>query len=536
MAPDTPTEKPGHGDVQFIGPVDLTPSGASRPPGKRGRKTVVLAAVAVLLVLAVAGGALLVRHFTGVPTPPAPSPVPAAAPEPPPKSAAPIAGPPPAPAEATGSPPEAVSPPDGGTPENRPATVDPQQRRQSKAAAEEQLARYLKARQRLDRIGADLWGAEDYRQITQLGDDGDARYRAEDYPAAAERYRRATEKSGRLADRAPAVLETLLVQAAADIAAGDGSNAGRKLRAAQKIAPSDRRIPRLLKRAATAAEVHRLVEEGRALAEKGAAEKALAAYRRALKLDPESPGTRRAAGRLERQVARQRYRHFMSLGLAALERGQYRRAIDLLHRARAAEPDRPEVRDALNQAEDGLRRQRIETLRRKAEAAEKAEDWPQALQAYEAILKIDGRVGFAVDGRRRAATQIGRLQRIDFYLKNPQALQNDRRLDNARRLIAELETAAPRGPRVSARTAELKRLVRAWETPVTVTIHSDGATRVAVYRVGRLGRFTHRRLQLRPGTYTVVGSRNGYQDVRRVVTVKPGQKSLEITVICKNKV
>jgi hypothetical protein len=87
-----------------------------------------------------------------------------------------------------------------------------------------------------------------------------------------------------------------------------------------------------------------------------------------------------------------------------------------------------------------------------------------------------------------------------------------------------------------ARTGRLSELIKVWETPVAVTIRSDGTTHVAVYRVGRLGSFTKKRIALRPGTYTVVGSRDGYQDVRQVVTVKPGQQSLRITITCKTKI
>jgi len=46
---------------------------------------------------------------------------------------------------------------------------------------------------------------------------------------------------------------------------------------------------------------------------------------------------------------------------------------------------------------------------------------------------------------------------------------------------------------------------------------SDNLTEVSVYRVGRLGRFTAQELLLRPGRYTVVGTREGYKDVRQEV-------------------
>ena len=35
-----------------------------------------------------------------------------------------------------------------------------------------------------------------------------------------------------------------------------------------------------------------------------------------------------------------------------------------------------------------------------------------------------------------------------------------------------------------------------------------------VYKVARLGRFDQRELTLRPGTYTAVGTRRGFRDVR----------------------
>jgi hypothetical protein len=69
-----------------------------------------------------------------------------------------------------------------------------------------------------------------------------------------------------------------------------------------------------------------------------------------------------------------------------------------------------------------------------------------------------------------------------------------------------------------------------------LTIESDNYTEVAVYKVGKFGRFTVHELFLRPGTYTVVGSRKGYQDVRKTLRVESGQKPQRISVICKVKV
>jgi hypothetical protein len=71
---------------------------------------------------------------------------------------------------------------------------------------------------------------------------------------------------------------------------------------------------------------------------------------------------------------------------------------------------------------------------------------------------------------------------------------------------------------------------------VAVQLESDGETEVTVYRVGRLGRFQTRQLELRPGSYTVVGSRRGYRDVRRELEVAPGQSPPPLRIVCQEAI
>ncbi len=100
----------------------------------------------------------------------------------------------------------------------------------------------------------------------------------------------------------------------------------------------------------------------------------------------------------------------------------------------------------------------------------------------------------------------------------------------------EAKEINPRGPMLTADIKKLEQLVEVAQTPVKIAIESDNLTRVAVYRVGKLGRFSVHELELRPGTYTVVGTRDGYQDVRQKIVVKPGLQSLRITVKCRVKI
>ena len=65
-----------------------------------------------------------------------------------------------------------------------------------------------------------------------------------------------------------------------------------------------------------------------------------------------------------------------------------------------------------------------------------------------------------------------------------------------------------------------------------MVLESDATTDVVVYRVGLLGAFTRRELNLKPGAYTVIGTRNGYRDVRLRLFVIPGTPPDPLVVRC----
>ena len=226
----------------------------------------------------------------------------------------------------------------------------------------------------------------------------------------------------------------------------------------------------------------------------------------------------------------------MSQGLTALHKKDYELADAALLKARALKPDSPEVSDALLQVDQAQRLARIDRLREKARIADQSEQWQQALEAYLAVLEIDKNLQFAVRGRDRAQEQIRLAKRLSYFIAQPRTLESDQQLDNAALLLNEAKTVEPQGPKLAAQIKKLEELVAVFRMPVNVLIESDNLTQVAVYKVGRLGRFEQQELKLRPGTYTVVGARDGYKDVRREIVVTPGQTSLRLTIKCKDKI
>ena len=415
-------------------------------------------------------------------------------------------------------------------------TKDPEKSASEKEAADKALAAFLKLKKALEEKGVAEWGGEEYEEMATLSREADGLLMDNVFLAAAAKYAQAERKAAVLADKAESVFQSLLEEGGKALEAGDSSTARQKLRAALMIVPSNGPARENLERAEKLDAVGRLIESGKNHEKNNRFAFAHADFQEALKLDPESEDALKGLNRVNEWIVGEQFQRLMSEGLAAYHDGDYRSARTRLLKAKAFRPDSPEVQNALVQVDAATRLDKIEKLQRNAKTAEKTEDWEQALKSYLAVLKIDPKIGFAVKGKDRALEHIRVAKRLGFFLQNSDAVESSQQLQNAMQVIAAAETLQPKGPRFRAQLDELKMIVDAARTPVKVMIESDDLTEVAVYKVGKLGRFSFRELSLRPGPYTVVGSRNGYKDVRQKIIVKPGQKTLRVTVICRNKV
>jgi lipoprotein NlpI len=496
---------------EIITPLSVTPraSGKGLPLAERNNRN--KAALLVLaLVLLVGGGLWLLDYLADRPAEKAPAQMPADKPDQP------------LPNHTARQPLESAQ-----------SVADPATVAAEKEQAEKSLAEFMTLKQELEAKGVSQWGDETYRQMTRLADEADRFLLENDYAAAAAGYFAAVAKARILIGQIGSVLERLLAEGQAAMDQGSAELAQQKFSIALMIDPDNRIAGHSLKRAQKIDTVRQLLESGIRHENAGKIAFAHADYQEALRLDPESKEARQALGRIKGQIRQEEFQQLMSEGLTALHRNDYQLAREKLLKAKSFRPQSQEVQDALAQVDQSIRLARIETYRQQAAAAEKAENWTQALDAYGQVLEIDANIQFAARGKNRALDRIRIDRRIDFFLQQPSALESDRQLDNALALIAEIEEINPKGAQLKDRFEKLARIVEAAQTPVKLVIESDTFTDVVVYKIGKLGRFASRELSLRPGTYTVVGTRDGYQDVRQNIIIKPGQDLVRIAIRCE---
>ena len=412
----------------------------------------------------------------------------------------------------------------------------PEKMAAQKEAAEQKLAGYLAVKKKLDDLDAADWGEAAYAEMLQFGETADAAFMKKEYETAAEQYDRATAKADDLVSRSAEVLARLLDEGQAVLDAGNGNLAQQKFATAIAIDPNSQTARRGLARAKTIDAVNALIAAGQKHEADGKLDIAANDYRKALELDGYSQEARRALESVNGRIREAQFKRLVSEGLAAFHRHEYQLARRQLVQAKQLKPNAREVDDALAQVDHAAHLARIAALQKQALTAEQKEDWQTAFKSYQTVLEVDSNVEFARSGRNRAAEQIRIAKRLDFFLNKPETLESDSQLKNASLLIAEAEEIEPQGPQLKVRIKKLEQLVAIAQTPVKITLESDNLTQVAVYRVGKLGRFEVHELELRPGTYTVIGSRDGYQDVRYKIVVKPGPQPIRVTIKCRVKI
>jgi tetratricopeptide (TPR) repeat protein len=316
----------------------------------------------------------------------------------------------------------------------------------------------------------------------------------------------------------------------------DFATARNRFETALAIDPANGAARQKLQKTATQETVQALIASGERHEKNRRWGFALADFQQALKIDPGAEQAQKNLLRVKKLLRDEAFQNLMSDGMTAFYSKDYPLARQKLKEAQSIKPDSSEAREALLQVDEAIQLQHITRLLQDARSAEETENWREALISYAAVLNIDPAIQAAMVGKQRATQKIRTTERINFFLDHPEELHSDEQLARAATLLETVRQSNSTGPRLELKLQQLERLVTAARTPVRLIIASDNQTEVAVYRVGKLGRFGMRELNLRPGTYTIVGSRQGYKDVRREITLSADKKVQRITIECEETI
>ncbi|MEX2489109.1 MAG: protein kinase [Pseudomonadales bacterium] len=389
---------------------------------------------------------------------------------------------------------------------------------------------------RLEDRGVRIWAPEEYRQISAQASQGDDLYREGEYRKAIEAYESATTAYQELLDKADTVKNDNIEAGEEALANGDVQTALEAYSILTALEPDNETFQKGLERAENLDQVLSHMQAGRQLENQGHLTDALERFRKARELDPQWKPAPQAINRTRDKIAQQEFTDAMSQGFMALAEDEYERAQEAFSQARKIFPDSREPDDGLNQVALAKKLDTIEAHKEAAEEYELSEQWPKAIEEYEAALSMDDTLTFARDGIERATHRLEINRELDKYLDRPTLMQADEELSAARSAIAKASRLENPGPKLKRKVDKLSRYVSVAREPVSLQVTSDNKTDVTVYKVGHLGKIETRELELHPGEYTIVGKREGYRDVRKTVTLLADQETRSVHISCTEKI
>ena len=427
--------------------------------------------------------------------------------------------------------------PPAPAPAPAPPPEDAQRLAREKRDAENKLGIVLRVQTELEAEGVAVWGGEDYEAALDTLAAGDVELQAGRFAAAAGHYVAAAARLDALRASMPARLAAALEDAQAALAGNDGPRARDGFAVALAIEPHNAEAQQGMLRARVLEDVIALIGAGAELEARDELDAARDKFASALGLDPRSGQARAAHEAIGEKIRDRDFAAAMSVALTALEANDFGAAQAALGRADAIRPGMPEVADTRMRLQLAVQRARIDSHRRAARALERDERWQQASERYAAVLAIDSSAAFARVGRERSLARARIHDELDAFIGAPGRLHAPGPRDKARRLLAAAGGSdAKVEPKLAAKVARLGKAIEVAETPMSIRLVSDNLTDVAVYKVGRFGRFSSRQLRLLPGNYVAVGTRAGYRDVRVEFSLAPGQEPADVTVLCQEKI
>jgi len=403
----------------------------------------------------------------------------------------------------------------------------------------------------LETRGAGVWGGPEFGLAKSRAAESVGARDAGNTQMAQQRLTDASRLLDAVESKAPQALAAQLAAGQKALAAGQEELANQAFDLAKRIDPNDKRIAEGQRHTHNLNGVLPLLADGQNAENARNYSRAAQDYNQALSIDPGNDKARAGLARANAAFGDDNYAKAVGSGFAALGAGRLDDAHDAFEKARALRPNGSEAAEGLRRVGAAQSTKGFTSLRQRAAGLEAQERWDEAIQAYDSALQADPSLAFAQEGKDRAAARAELGASMQALIDRPERLSSPSLRNQAKALLDTANQQSPSGPVLRSQIARLGILlvpdydgtvrtssVRTdlLDKPVRLSLVSDNATAVAIPSIGQFGTFAKRDIQLKPGRYTVIGTRDGFREVHRDITIAPGQESQTISVSCSDPI
>ncbi len=260
------------------------------------------------------------------------------------------------------------------------------------------------------------------------------------------------------------------------------------------------------------------------------------AYSEIVALDPFREDAKQALDAIERQIRENRFNTLLASANKAIEARDFTTATQRINEAKSLKSSSSEldiISKKLASLIAGSEQQKIES---QVTLFADADEW-KTVQ----MLASKGLTSFSASPTLLQAKQdadgiLNASKRLEAYQQRPERLSDNNVRNLAQQDIEQARDYANKSAKLLTQITALEGIVDKINQPRPVTITSDNDTYIKVLGVGVVGEIKRKTIQLKPGTYRVEGSREGYRSTIKEIVVSPSDNNPSVHIVCTEKV
>jgi len=265
-------------------------------------------------------------------------------------------------------------------------------------------------------------------------------------------------------------------------------------------------------------------------------EKEYAAVAEAFDMAPQRQALQQRKTKLSKRINENQFTPLIARGLEHVAQRKLSAARADYQQAKALNPKRAELRvlsQAINKLAINLD---LSNAIAHGQQATRHDNWRKAQNIYVTALKRHPDHKTLAEGLQLANKLVSLHAALDGYLQQPERLASDNVATAANDLLVQSRIFAANSPSLRQKSATLKKLLAAININIPVMVTSDNQTYILVRGVGKVGLTQARTIQLKAGTYTFEGLRDGYKSKLVRVRIPVGAASFSVEVICNERI
>jgi tetratricopeptide (TPR) repeat protein len=330
----------------------------------------------------------------------------------------------------------------------------------------------------------------------------------------------------------PTRVESLVAGIVLDLEGFQRESAETQLELLAVLAPDHTQLAELEQRADINDRAKESLDSAKAAAAEAQWQEAKERISEAAILDPQHQAIAAHAAQIETEWRSWRFQTALSDVYEAIAKNDFKAAETALTSAATYQGDAFAIEQAKTQLEQTRSTYRLSELAELAQSAVNREDWHLAKQYYEAALKIDPAVQYALSGLPRAQARAELHEKLEAVIAQPNRLEDVKVAQATEALAQSANTQVAPRKNLEQQIESIRRLLDSANQEIPIILTSDGLTELTIVRHMRLGTVERLETRLRPGEYTFRGTRIGYRDTLKTVRIEPNSGTMNLHIVC----